>query len=234
MNQQYKSAVAESTQLTRNSHFKFAATGGTFEGYAAVFGNVDNGGDVIQPGAFKQFATTRDGKVRVLYQHDATKPIGTAVVTQDSHGLHVRGELALDDSVAAQVYALMKSGALDSMSIGYGILPGGAQFMQSGERHLSALKLYEVSIVTFGMNEAARISSVKRAAECKSPRELEHLLRENPVFQLSSRKAKAAANALWPILNERDAQTDDREDREKAEQIVTQIQSITSLLKGSK
>jgi hypothetical protein len=41
------------------------------------------------------------------------------------------------------------------------------------------------------------------------------LLRDSPQFQFSSRKAKAAANALWPLIAGRDDRDEgDREDRE--------------------
>lgn len=221
-------------QLSVNAQFKFAASPGAFEGYAAVFDVVDSGGDVIEPGAFKEIEKTRDGRVLILYQHSHHDPIGKALVAQDAYGLHVRGELALDDPTAAKAYGLMRSGVLDAMSIGYAILPGGYEYAPSGVRTLKALKLFEVSIVTFPMNGAARVDAVKRVRDCQSLRELEHLLREVPHFQLSSRKAKAAAGALWPILNEREAQEGDREDREMAELYVSELNSLTTLLKGLK
>ncbi len=222
-------------KLTSPAQFKFTSGTGSFEGYAAVFGNVDQGGDVIEPGAFKEFVKTRDGRVLILWQHDTQQPIGKAEVTQDARGLHVRGNLALDDATAAKAYSLMKNGLLDSMSIGYTILPGGEQAMNSGARLLTGLKLYEVSVVTFGMNEQARVDSVKSVFDCNTPRDLEHLLREMPHFKLSSRKAKAAANALWPILNEREAQGDARDERAEAMKAFTaSLDTLTNLMKGYK
>ena len=46
--------------------FELKAVGesGAFEGYAAVYGNVDQGGDMIQPGAFGKTIADRGGKNR--------------------------------------------------------------------------------------------------------------------------------------------------------------------------
>jgi len=54
----------------------------------------------------------------------------------------------------------MKSGVLDSLSIGYRVLearPG----LKSGERLLSKLELHEISLVTFPANDRAKITQVK-------------------------------------------------------------------------
>jgi hypothetical protein len=48
------------------------------------------------------------------------------------------------------------------MSIGYDVLPGGEQMLANGVRRLTALKLWEVSAVTFAMNPGAQIEAVKQ------------------------------------------------------------------------
>lgn len=225
-------APSEHKRLDVRAEFKFTGKTGHFEGYASIFGNEDLGGDVVLPGAFQEIVKTGDGHVLVLYQHDTRDPIGKATVTQDARGLRVSGDLILDDPTAAKAYALMNSGVLDGMSIGYDILPGGAAIVE-GRRELSALKLWEVSIVTFGMNPAARIETVKSAKDCTNPRELERLLRGSPL-SLSARKARAAANALWPILNEREAQEGDRDDQgpeaARLKAMADELKSLTSTL----
>jgi HK97 family phage prohead protease len=223
--------IPQLQKSTVSPEFKFAGTPGSFEGYAARFGNTDNGGDMIEAGAFKDFAQDTQGRVLVLWQHSAHDPIGKAVVAQDSHGLHVRGALAVEDPTAAKAYGLMKAGVIDAMSIGYSILPGGAQTRSDGVRTLTALKLYEVSIVSLPMNELARVQAVKSAAECANVRELEHLLREAPHFQLSSRKAKAAANLLWPLLGDaREEQNDARDEREAVVHFADYLKQLNQLI----
>jgi phage head maturation protease len=58
-------------------------------------------------------------------------------------------------------FAHCQAGNIRGLSIGYDVPAGGAPIDDAGVRNLSELKLWEVSIVTFPMNEAATISSVK-------------------------------------------------------------------------
>jgi hypothetical protein len=165
---------------------------GAFEGYAAIFGNVDLGGDVILPGAFKEFALNPAGRLVVLYQHDIRQPIGTAEVTQDDKGLRFKGALVMDDPTARAAHAHMKAGTLTGMSIGYDILPGGEEVLESGVRKLSALKLWEISPVIWGMNPQAQINAVKAAAQIKTITDFERFLRDVGGFSHSQAKALAA------------------------------------------
>ncbi len=151
---------------------------GSFEGYAAIFGNVDLGGDIIERGAFKEIVKGANGQVKVLYQHNQRDPIGVAEVEQDDKGLRFKGQLILEAASARGAYALMKGGALDGMSIGYDVLPGGAEVMKSGVRTLRSLKLWEISPVTFGMNPLAGIDGVKAADQIKTIRDFERFLRD--------------------------------------------------------
>jgi len=171
---------------------------GEFEGYASVFGNVDEGQDVILPGAFKEFVKTRDGKTLVLYQHRLGEPIGKADVDQDEKGLSFHGQLVMEDPVARKAHTHMKAGTLDGMSIGFDVLRGGAEFTDDGTRVLKALKLWEISVVTFGMNPLARIEAVKRAGQISTIREYEDLLRDECGF--SNAQAKLLAAGGWKAL----------------------------------
>lgn len=136
---------------------------GSFEGYAAIFGNVDLGGDILERGAIKQVAKNAEGRCIVLNQHAQRDPIGTAEVDEDSKGLHFRGSLILEAPSARTAYALMRGKALNGMSFGYDVLPGGAEMATSGVRKLKAIKVWEISPVTFGMNPLAGITDVKSA-----------------------------------------------------------------------
>ncbi len=82
------------------------------------------------------------------------------------------------------------------MSIGYDVLPNGSEYKGS-TRHLTALKLWEVSLVSFPMHGDARVSSVKSAMPA-TIRELESFARD--VRQMSVREAKRWAASAWPIL----------------------------------
>lgn len=167
---------------------------GTFEGYASIFDNVDLGGDVIRQGAFKEFDQDSDGKVVVLLQHDSRDlPIGKATVSQDEKGLKFVGELVMDDPfVRDRVLPHMKARTLRGMSIGYDVIEGGAKVLESGVRELTALKLWEISPVIWGMNPKAGIDAVKHAPLIKTITDFERFLREVGGFSHSAAKALAA------------------------------------------
>jgi HK97 family phage prohead protease len=147
---------------------------GTFTGYASTFGNVDNGYDQVMPGAFtKTLAVRTAPQIKMLWQHDATQPIGVwTEAKEDKSGLYVEGKLLRDVQRGAEAYALMKAGVIDSMSIGYKTLE--SEFAQNGVRQLKEVGLYEISLVTFPMNDFARVDSVKDF----NPREVERGLRD--------------------------------------------------------
>jgi HK97 family phage prohead protease len=176
---------------------KTVGDAGAFQGYAAVFGNVDDGKDRIHVGAFKEMVKS-DGKVKTLYMHDTRRPIGLAVVGQDSKGLHFDAQLELGLASAREAHIAMKAGLVDGMSIGYDVLENGSSFDVAGVRDLTALKLWEISPVTFGMNPLARIDAVKSAGEIKTIRDFESFLRDVGGFDRA--RAKALASGGWDAL----------------------------------
>ena len=141
-------------------------TGRTVEGYAAAFGNIDQVGDIIHPGAFKQTITDRGNKIKFLWQHDPSEPIGRILsIAEDKNGLQFKAAIS-DTSRGRDALALLKDGAIGEMSIGYDTVKGGMDYTKSaaGEtvRNLRALKLWEISLVTFPANESAVVTGVKQ------------------------------------------------------------------------
>lgn len=141
---------------------KALAEDGTIEGYGATFGNVDRGSDKIMPGAFtKGIAAALKAKrsIKMLWYHDATQPIGVwDEATEDARGLRVKGRLILSVARAREVYDLLKAGALDSLSIGYRTVK---EAYDGDIRILTEVDLYEISPVTFPMNDKAVITKIK-------------------------------------------------------------------------
>lgn len=129
--------------------------GAKIEGYASIFGSTDQGGDAVQAGAFK--ASLANGqKVRMLWQHDPTQPIGVwDEVREDAKGLWVRGRILQEVAKGREAAALVASGAIDGLSIGY--RTKRAKRDNSGRRMLSEIELWEVSLVTFPMLVQARV-----------------------------------------------------------------------------
>ncbi len=130
-----------------------------FSGYGAVFGNVDRGNDVIKAGAFAD--TLKSMTPKLCYQHRMDEPLGIFTnVKEDDYGLFVTGKMPKANSQVKDVAALIKCGAIDSMSIGYSTIKSDYDSV-TDIRHLNELKLYEVSFVTMPMNPAARVTNFK-------------------------------------------------------------------------
>lgn len=167
---------------------------GEFTGYASRSGNVDLGGDVVVNGAFARTLKASGGAVPILWQHDPREPIGVSIeMEEDGKGLRVKGKLVLETQRGAEAYALLKSGALRGLSIGYDCLKDR---VEKGVRYLLELKLYEFSIVTFPMNEAAQVEGVKSAQQIALTKFLPSFGTENDRAQIS-----AARYAMLDTLN---------------------------------
>jgi uncharacterized protein len=164
--------LATSSERPADHEVKFAGAplakvsiNGTFEGYASLFGVVDLGRDRVVPGAFRECLARKPPRaVKLLWQHDPLHPLGLwEEISEDSRGLKVRGQLNLAIAKAREVHALMRSGAVDGLSIGFRT-ERSRKDAATGVRNLEKLDLWEVSIVTFPMLPGARVSAVKRVA----------------------------------------------------------------------
>ena len=138
---------------------------GSFSGYASVFGATDLGKDVIEPGAFARSLNARGANgIRMLFQHDPSEPLGRwMTIREDGRGLYVEGQLAPGVAKADEVHRLMKNGALDGLSIGFQTVRSKRD-AKTGIRHILEADLWEISVVTFPMLPAARVSEVKDMA----------------------------------------------------------------------
>lgn len=134
---------------------------GRFAGYASVFDVVDSQRDLVERGAFVQTLKDRVGEIKLLWQHQMNEPIGYFTdMFEDAYGLYVEGQLLLEVARAKEALSLMKNGVLKGLSIGYAPRHYTLD-ADTGVRHLRAVDLYEVSVVTFPANEVAQISVVK-------------------------------------------------------------------------
>src|SRR5690606_17906575 len=101
---------------------------------------------------------------------------------EDDHGLYVEGELTPGHSVAEDVYASMKHGAVTGLSIGFRIPPGGSA-KEGKLRQLKRIDLIEISVVESPADLAAQIGNVKSFLdEAESLKEIESLLRDAAGF----------------------------------------------------
>lgn len=131
------------------------------EGYASLFGITDTGGDVVEQGAYQASLTALEESgrsVKMLWQHRPEEPIGTwDEVRETDKGLYVKGRLLPDVARAREAAALLNAGAIDGLSIGYRTVK--ATKNSKGQRLLSELELWEVSLVTFPMLPEARVGA---------------------------------------------------------------------------
>lgn len=194
----------DTKKFTANLELKEFDESGKFEGYASVFDVVDSDGDIIVKGAFntsiKKFS--ENGKMpKMLWQHNPSIIIGKFTeMREDEAGLYVKGQLITEVEKGKEAYTLMKEGVLDSMSVGFNIL--NAQ-KSNGGRVIDDLDLWEISIVTWGANPDAQVTSVK-AIDTK--RDFERFLRDSG---FSKKQAVTITSHGFQDRSESDQQVED-------------------------
>lgn len=134
---------------------------GAISGLAWKFGVPDRIGDWIEPGAFKGAKMP----IPMLFGHDMNDPVGTWDAAEEkSDGLHVTGKLLIDEVPRArEVNALVKSGAVRGLSLGF--ITKKASARSGGGRTIKSLELLEASLVTIPMHADAKIRSAKSAVQ---------------------------------------------------------------------
>jgi len=161
------------------------ATGNSIEGHGSVFGNVDLGGDIVLPGAFKRSLAEHKSSgtmPAMLWQHDPRQVPGAwRQASEDDTGLMLVGEFA-DTQLGRETRTLTKMGAVNGLSIG--IMLKDFDFDSDGSRLIKEAELWETSIVTFPMNPKAQVEAIKSTMD---PRSLEKRLREAGCSRKESR-----------------------------------------------
>lgn len=152
----------------------------------AVFGNIDEGNDVVHPGAFAKTFAERGQKVLVLDQHQTDsimralgKPVSLRELERDDlpdemkaqhpnavGGAEAEIQFLMDTPEGKGAFIRLKAGAVSEWSFGYDVLDADfSKATRDGEeitiRNLRTLKLYEVSPVLWGMNQATLTTGAK-------------------------------------------------------------------------
>ena len=154
--------------------------GHLIEGYASLFGKRDQGNDVVMGGAYggslaRLAAAGR--RVKMLWQHDPTQPIGVwDEVREDATGLWVKGRILGDVEKGREAVALLGAGAIDGLSIGYRTVKSERD--GKGQRLLTELELWEVSLVTFPMLPEARVTGKGDMPEADTWRSLAQIFED--------------------------------------------------------
>lgn len=161
------------------------ASDGTVEGYASLFGEIDQARDMVMPGAFTKTLAQRGlRKIPMLFQHDPAEPVGIWLdLREDFRGLWARGRLIPDVARGRELLALVSEGAIDGLSIGYRTVRGQID-PKTRVRKLYQVDLWEISIVTFPLLAGARVRAVKERVLRKSGiRFCDQSTRSSDVFQ---------------------------------------------------
>lgn len=151
--------------MTQHLNFQFevkALSAREFEGHGSVFRNVDLGGDVVVPGAFRRTLTKhqKDGSLpQMFWMHQPDKVAGKWLeMREDEKGLYTKGVLA-DTPLGNEMHTLLGMKAVRGLSIGY--LPVDTDFDKDGNRLIKEIDLWEVSLVSLAMNPLAMVESAK-------------------------------------------------------------------------
>jgi len=167
---------------------------GYLEGYLAVFNNIDEGRDMILPGAFTKTIKERvaAGKVPLMAEHagrggSAKDVVGIiAWAKEDKHGLFIHAPFGPTD-LAQEMRKQTAAKMIKGLSIGFNVIDyeivdpanpaslpallGADTNFPSQEAYviLKELKLREGTITPFPMNEEATITKVKSRTTSETP-----------------------------------------------------------------
>ena len=191
----------EIKRRTLQLRIKSLSDDGTFEGLLSPYGNVDDGGDVVEAGAFTKSLAEYGHVVPMLWQHKMDCPIGELSLNDQDDGLYCSGTFILDQDSsgnylvpeAAKAYALLKAQIIKGLSIGYETVKSQ---VVNGVRYLKELRLYEGSVVTFPMNGLAGVTAVK-ATERKG--EFLNELTDRQLYDAGQQMLSALASSLYPL-----------------------------------
>lgn len=160
---------------------------GQFSGYLSTFGNVDAGGDMIEPGAFKK--TLREKKVFPLnWGHVPSQPdlvVGSFKGQEDETGLKIDGGFFLDLEGGKKAYLtakkLFEKGIKMGLSMGYKTMKYINETIDGiFVRKLKEVKLREGALTLFPMDEGAGLEGIKSEEDLEQkPFPNEHACRLN-------------------------------------------------------
>lgn len=162
---------------------------GIVEAVWAVMGNIDDGNDIIHPGAFTKTFNERGHQIKLLDNHRAGSVMDSLGVVQElrevkgaqlpqevmnnhpdaTGGAWGRFQFLMDTPEGAGAFKRIQSGAVKGWSFGYDAVDKDYSTVTNKDddkvlvRNLRQIKLYEISPVLFPMNEATTTTDAKAA-----------------------------------------------------------------------
>lgn len=156
-----------------------------------VFGIIDDGLDIVHPGAFTKTLAENGHRVRVLDSHNnrsalnvVGRPLEIREIGRDelppqvlmrhpeaTGGLFTRTQFLLNTPEGKGIFERIKSGALNEYSIGFDALDTDMTKVMDPQsqrdvivRNIRTARLWEYSVCTFGLNDQTTTVDVKAAA----------------------------------------------------------------------
>lgn len=164
---QYKALSATEVKVSADSR--------TISGYAAIWGNIDNAGDMLIKGCCSKSISERgpesktNRKIIFLWMHDIDEPLGRITkLIEDDKGLYFE---AVVDAIPEGDRALeqLKSGTLNQFSIGYQYVWQNCEYDSAKEAFIvKEINLFEISVVSLGCNEETGFEGMKSMHEIES------------------------------------------------------------------
>jgi len=161
--------------MTRNIlhvpvEWKAGSGPGELEGYASVFGNVDEVGDVVMPGAFRKTIADWQRAAQPMpliadHQMSTDGVIGSiSSLTEDRHGLRFKSRFSRSEK-AQRIRQDVIDGHYRGTSFTYEVIkssPGrGSVAGKAVARFLDELRLFEITLSPFPINQLAGVTSAK-------------------------------------------------------------------------
>ena len=216
---------------------------GEISGLSTIFNDIDQVDDTLLPGSFTKTLDQGGADRPLLWQHNHSMPIGTAVHKQTDAALELSGVICKEVQQGRETLALLKMKAIKGISIGFEIKDD--QFTSKGVREIKEAKLWESSIVTFPCLLSAQVTAVKAMKQLSSKdflNFLDHLSRHEIEMKKNEKylvEAKDKINAiLYSISEEKESalfsnSSFDIDDKESAnmEKANSELTEIINLIK---
>lgn len=153
------------------------------KGYAAIFNKVDSCGDMLIKGCFTKSIQERgvesqtNRKILLLNQHRMSEPIGRpTVLKEDETGLYF--ECPIDEiQRGEEALTQVKSGTINQVSFGFNYVWDKCEIKNNIEVDgvvyseifvVKEVVLWEISLVSFGMNEYTSVTTKATGNEIES------------------------------------------------------------------
>ena len=215
--------------MDRQLNFKIKQVGeaGLVEGFAAIYGNKDLNGDIIEPGSFSKTLSEGGNTRPLLWQHKMDEPVGLATLSDSPKGLEMSGQIEMGVEDGVDAYMKVSKGLVRGLSIGYRVVK---EVWDDAERafRLLEIKLLEVSLVTIPANPLTLITNVKNSDRVREYAALLEECKAGRVLSASNRtRIQQVISDLQALLAEADAAAADPQ-----EPLKHSIGRLTAILRA--